>query len=81
MISNAAWGLLGIAVLAASPAFAQTRSWEGAVFPVQFDSQGVRHWYTYGYYGPFAPPLSEPGRNEVRDQAHPSRLQVTKRPD
>ena len=72
MINKAAWILLAVAVLAASPARAQTRSWEGAVFPVQFDSQGVRHWYTYGYYGPLAPPFSE----SIRDPVHPSRLRA-----
>ena len=37
--------------------FAQTRSWEGAVFPTEFGSQGERHYYTYGYYGPLSPPI------------------------
>jgi hypothetical protein len=74
MVNKVVWGLLATLVLAATPAVAQTRSWEGAVFPVQFDSQGIRHWYTYGYYGPFAPPFSEPDRNKV----HPLRLQMTR---
>jgi hypothetical protein len=41
----------------ASPALAQSRSWEGSIFPVEFDATGVRHYFTYGYYGPLVPPI------------------------
>jgi hypothetical protein len=50
---------------AGSPALAQSRAWEGSVFPVLFDSQGVRHYYTYAYYGPFVPPLASVGDEQA----------------
>jgi hypothetical protein len=47
---------------AAAPASAQSRAWEGCIFPMQFDWKGVRHYYTYGYYGPLTPALPPRGR-------------------
>jgi hypothetical protein len=41
----------------ASPAFAQSREF-GCVFPLIYDAEGLRHFYTYLYYGPLVPPLT-----------------------
>jgi hypothetical protein len=53
--------VLVIAVLAVwcttSPVFAQASVIEGSVFPMQYDAQGGRHYYTNGYYGPMTPAM------------------------
>jgi hypothetical protein len=51
-----------------SPAFAQTLEFFGPSLPMQFDGEGARHFYVYGYYGPFAPPMSSPGAKATRDR-------------
>jgi hypothetical protein len=59
-------------LMAGSPTFAQSRSWEGCIFPMQFGAQGERHYYTYGYYGPLAPPLArERDNSSMRSKLTP----------
>jgi hypothetical protein len=52
-----------------SPAFAQTLEFFGPSLPMQFDGGGARHFYVYGYYGPFAPPMSSPVPKAMRDRS------------
>jgi hypothetical protein len=52
---------IGVAALStASPALAQSQDAFGPVLPMTYDGQGGRHFCTYGYHGPFAPPISSP---------------------
>jgi hypothetical protein len=48
------------ALCSASMASAQSQDAFGPVLPMAFDEQGGRHFCTYGYYGPVAPPISSP---------------------
>ena len=60
------------ALITASQAFAQTRAWEGCIFPMQFGRQGERHYYMYGYNGPLVPPLApENDKNGVHRKRVP----------
>jgi hypothetical protein len=49
-----------VALNTGSQALAQTQDAFGPVLPMTFDGQGGRHFCTYGYYGPSAPPISSP---------------------
>jgi hypothetical protein len=76
MAKNHACAVMAVFLLAGgSPAFAQSRVWEGGVFPVFFDPQGVRHYYTYAYYGPLVPALASVSdeRAAASRRASPSR--------
>lgn len=53
----------------ASPAFAQTRDAFGPSLPLQFDRYGARHWYVYGYYGPFDPSMPSPTVKAVSNRS------------
>jgi hypothetical protein len=55
---------LAVVLSTASPGFAQCRVWEGGVMPMIFDAHGVRHYYTYGYYGPLVPPIESQRKAE-----------------
>ena len=59
MAKNLACAIVAVCSLTAgSPALAQSRVWEGSVFPMFFDSLGKRHYPTYSYYGSLDPPLA-----------------------
>jgi hypothetical protein len=63
---------LSLAIMAfctVSPAAAQTLEAYGPVLPMQFDRYGARHFYVYGYYGPFAPPMPSPVLKAMRDRS------------
>jgi hypothetical protein len=74
--------VLVIAVLTAwsktSPAFAQANVMEGSVFPMQYDSHGVRHFYTNGYSGPLTPGMPGEAKDTLRLERK-SGLQATSR--
>jgi hypothetical protein len=61
--------VIAIAVASgSSAAFAQTLEFFGPSLPMQFDRFGVRHFYMYGYYGPFAPAMPSQGAKATRDR-------------
>ena len=83
--------LLASAALMAfvSAPFAQSRSWQGGVMPMDFDGNGERHYHVYGYYGPLVPPIasedqtsvnahlaSERSNHHARDSSHRPRAVV-----
>jgi hypothetical protein len=66
------------AVAGPSQAFAQTLEFFGPSMPMQFDRFGARHFYRYGYYGPFAPPMPSPVAKATRDRPeHRSHMSST----
>jgi hypothetical protein len=71
---------LVIAALAAwsttSPVFAQANAMEGSVFPMQYDAQGGRHYYTNGYSGPLTPGMPREAKDTLRIERR-SGLQTT----
>jgi hypothetical protein len=58
------------------PAFAQSREF-GCVFPLIYDAQGLRHFYTYLYYGALTPPLAS--EKVVAKVAHSNHARGTSR--
>ena len=70
---------------AASPGFAQAKQEiYGPVLPMEYGSEGERHWMEYGYSGPWVPPLVwEKGPAKVAHNHHargPSRLNYAAQP-
>jgi hypothetical protein len=69
----------------ASPVFAQAiHEFYGPAMPMEFGSEGERHWMEYGYSGPWIPPLVwEKGLAKVGHNHHargPSGLNYAAQP-
>jgi hypothetical protein len=69
----------------AAPVFAQAvHEFYGPAMPMEFGSEGERHWMELGYSGPWVPPLVwEKGLTKVAQSHHarvPSRLNYAAQP-